>query len=149
MNLVSGRLVACRGDTCEIYQEGSWHHLQDTTENRMYHSSATRKDAVLLIGGNSIGGDHSNSTEWIPVDGSAPQPGPFTVRHGGTHCTMQISDNIIVVTGGRYTESLVTEYHLDGGTETHLTPMGERRRDHACGIYRDAGGKQVRQFGWA
>ena len=114
--------------------------MHDTKEYREYHSSATREDAVLLIGGNSRG---TNSTEWIPVDGSAPQPGPFTVRHGGTHCTMQISDNIIVVTGGRYTESLVTEYHLDGGTEIHLAPLGKPRQDHACGVYQDADGQQV------
>ena len=85
----------------------------------------------------------TNTTEWIPVDGSPARPGPFIVRHGQDHCTMQISDNIIVVTGGDNTESLVTEYHLDGGTETHLTPMGQPRRNHACGVYRDAGGQQV------
>merc|ERR1719237_675301 len=138
VNLVSGHQVACYEDTCEIYREGSWQHLQDTTARRSDHSSATREDAVLLIGGLV-----SNSTEWIVVDGSAAKPGPFTVRHGYRHCTIQLSDDIIVVTGGWQTEAFVTEYHLEDGTETALTPLGQPRLAHACGVYQDADGQQV------
>ena len=99
VNLVSGRLVACMEDTCEIYQEGSWHHLQRTTVTRYYHSSATTEEAVLLIGGYSDdSSDHAeHTTEWIAVDGAAVQPGPFNVRHGPRHCTIQLSSDIIVV----------------------------------------------------
>ena len=139
MNLVSGRLVACYGDTCEIYQEGSWQHLQNTTVRRRYHSSAATKEAVLLIGGRG-----SKTTEWIPVNGSAARQGPFTVRHGSRHCTIQISDDIIVVTGGEETYNYVTQYHLTDDTETHLTPLlGEGRYDHACGVYQDTNRQQV------
>ena len=138
-NLVSGRLVACQGDTCDIYQEGSWQHLQDTTSKRRYHSSATTKDAVLLIGG-----AYSYSTELISVDGSASQPGPFGGRHAWHHCTIQLSDSILVVTGGgegKY--DYVTEYNLVDGTATHLTPLGQPRYSHACGVYQDADNHQV------
>merc|ERR1711934_574734 len=138
VNLVSGHLVACNYDTCEIYREGSWQHLQDTTAYRYYHSSATREDAVLLIGGLD-----SDSTEWIAVDGSAAKPGLFTVRHGHRHCTIQLSDDIIVVTGGDGTEFFVTEYHLEEGTETALTSMGQPRRNHVCGVYQDTDDQQV------
>ena len=55
VNLVSGRLVACFEHTCEIYEEGSWKHLQNTSVTRKDHSSATTKDAVLLIGGEPNG----------------------------------------------------------------------------------------------
>ena len=138
MNLVSGRLVACLGDTCDIYQDGSWRHLQNTRATRRYHSSASTEDAVLLIGGWD-----SNTTEWIPVNGSAAQPGPFTVRHSHEHCTMQISDDVIVVTGGSYTEDYVTEYQLADGTETNLTSLRQPRAEHACGVYQDAEDQQV------
>merc|ERR1712037_808803 len=138
VNLVSGHLVACYEDTCEIYREGSWQHLQDTTATRTFHSSGAREDAVLLIGG-----EDSHSTEWIAVDGSAAKPGPFTVRHGHLHCTIQLSDDIIVVTGGWQTEAFVTEYHMEDGTETALTPLGQPRWCHACGVYLDADGQQV------
>ena len=138
VNLVSNRLVACRGDTCDIYKEGSWEHLQDTIANRKFHSSATTEDAVLLIGGDSL-----NSTEWIPMNGSVGYQGPFKVRHGKDHCTMQISENIIVVTGGADAQAYVTQYHLVEGNETPLTPLGQPRWTHACGVYQDADGQQV------
>ena len=144
-NLVSGRLVACSGDTCEIYREGSWQHLQDTTVRRDFHSSATTKDAVLLIGGTIAysGEDFTDTTELIPVDGSPAQPGPFTVRHKEMHCTIQTSDDVIVVTGGYNTFDFVTQYHLTDGTETPLTSLGQGRGEHACGVYQDTDGQQV------
>ena len=140
VNFVSDRLVACQYDTCEIYEDGSWRHLQDTTASRRLHSSASTTDAVLLIGGK----DSPHTTEWIPVDGSAAQPGPFTVRNGYRHCTIQLSDNVIVVTGGAYTEDFATKYQLANGKETPLPSLEQPRYDHACGVYEDQGGQQVR-----
>ena len=146
MNLVSGQLVACFRDTCEIYQDGLWKHLQNTMVSRASHSSATTQDAVLLIGGYDITSyETTNTTEWIPVDGSAAQPGPFTVRHGDRHCTIQISDEVIVVIGGYHTEDYATEYHLVDGTETPLTSLVQQRSSAACGVYQDAHGQQVRK----
>jgi len=142
VNLVSNRLVACYQDTCEIYRDGSWQHLRDTTVYREGHSSATTKDAVLLIGGQDWMGYTILSTEWIPVDGSPARPGPFTVRHGYQHCTIQTSDDVIVVTGGG-TFDFVTQYHLTDGTETPLTSLGQGRKNHACGVYQDTNGLQV------
>jgi len=138
VNLVSGHLVACYGNTCEINREGSWQHLQDTIVAREWHSSAATEEAVLLIGG------YSKTTEWIPVDGSAAHQGTFNVRHGRGHCTIQISGFTIVMTGGLNTENYVTQYHLFGGSETQLTPMsGQGRSYHACGVYQDTSGQQV------
>ena len=137
-NLVSGQLVACQDDSCEIYDGGEWHQLTRTRSRRNDHSSAVKEDRLLLIGGYN-----SRSTEWISVDGSPSQPGPFDVRHGPYHCTMQLSPDTIVVTGG--TEEYVTEYKLSDGNETPLTPMVQGRFDHACGVYQDAGGQQVRR----
>ena len=98
------------------------------------------QDGVLLIGGL-----FSSSTEFIPVDGSSASPGPFTVeRHGEYHCTMKISEDVIVVTGGQHgTEDLVTEYQLTDGRELALTPMTEGHWAHACGVYLDTDGQQV------
>ena len=48
-----------------------------------------------------------------------------------------------MVTGGRNTEDLVTEYQLSDGRETALTPLTEGRENHACGVYKDADGQQV------
>jgi len=138
VNLVSDRLVACLYDTCEIFEDGSWRHLQDTMVTRRQHSSASTADAVLLIGGKD-----SDSTEWIPVDGSDAQPGPFTVMNGYRACIIQINHDVIVVTGGEYTADFVTKYRLDNGKETPLPPLVQPRTDHACAVYDDKGGDKV------
>ena len=142
VNLVSGQLVACNGESCDIYRDGLWQHLQNTTATRYYHSSATTEDAVLLIGGDSY------TTEWIAVDGSPAQQGLFTIRHGWGHCTIQISDDIIVMTGGGFAEDIITQYQLSDGTETPLTSMGQPRYRHACGAYKDTDDQQVRGIGF-
>ena len=89
------------------------------------------------------GGSNSKSTEWIEVDGSPGSVGPFTVRHGDSHCTMKISDEVVVVTGGVDTEDFVTEYRISDGRETNRTSLTQRRRKHACGVYQDKDGHQV------
>ena len=142
-NLVSGQLVNCFGYSCEIYKDGEWNHLADTRSERWYHSSVQDDDRILLIGGM----DTEGNTEWISVDGSPSQPGPFAVRHRYGHCTIQLSSDLIVVTGGDDTFEFVTSYQLTGdGDETPLTPMKQGRIDHACGVYQDAGGQQVRRL---
>ena len=138
-DLVSGQLVACYGPMCEVYNGRDWDHLVATRQTRFYHSSAVKEERILLIGG------LSRDTEWIPVDGSPSQPGPFEVRHGKNHCTVQMSADTIVVTGGFESEEYVTEYQLTGdGNETPLTSMRSGGRSHhACAAYMQAGGKQV------
>ena len=89
--------------------------------------------------------EYTNTTEWIPVDGSAPHQGPFTVRHGYGHCTIQISADVIVVTGGSYTYHYVTEYQLEDGRATILTSLQQPRYAHACGVYQDTSGNQVKR----
>ena len=138
VNFVSDRLVACSDQSCEVFQEGSWRHLQNTLENRYYHSSIATEEAVLLIGG----GGSRDTSEWIPIDGSSAYPGP-QIRHGDLHCTMQIDALTIIVTGGSQTESYVTEYKLNDSRETPLTPMLQPRWEHACGVYQDSLGQQV------
>merc|ERR1711963_620968 len=100
--------------------------------------------AMLLIGSSSGSAAGLHSTEWIPVDGSPSQPGTFNVRHGSHHCTIQLSSNHIVLTGGWDSEDYVTGYQLDAldGDMTLFNGMKLGRRGHACGAYQ-AGGQQV------
>ena len=113
--------------------------MQDTIERRTYHSAVGLREKLLLIGGHL----DEHSTEFIPVDGSGASPGPFTVRHGYLHCTMKISEEVLVVTGGSGTGDLVTEYQLTDGRETALTTFTEGRASHTCGVYQDTVGQQV------
>ena len=139
VNIVGNKLVACDFKSCDIYRDGAWEHLQDTIHERRYHTAVELREKLLLIGG----WDSDSSTEFIPVDGSGASPGPFTVRHGYYHCTMKISEEVIVVTGGSGTKGLVTEYQLTDGRETAPTTLTEGREGHACGVYEDTDGQQV------
>ena len=58
---------------------------------------------------------------------------------------IQISADVIVVTGGRDTYDYVTQYQLSDGYETPLASLGEPRHMHACGVYQDTNGQQVSQ----
>jgi len=143
VNLVSDRLVACGENKCEIYQDGSWQHLQNTMHSRSWHSSVATEDAVLLIGGSD-----SKTTEWVQVGPTSPaQREAFSIRHGDQHCTIKTSADVIVVTGGysMYSNDFeyVTQYQIHDGTETILTPMGQPRYHHACGVYLDANNQQI------
>ena len=146
-NFVAGQLVACYYHSCERYNadDNSWTKIADTRSTRRWHSSAQHEDRILLIGGYD-----SNSTEWISTNGGESQNGPWFVRHGYYHCTIQVSSDLIVVTGGSGTYDYVTEYQLTGdATETVITPLINRRYYHACGVYREAGGQQVRISWWS
>ena len=141
-NFVAGKLVTCFVSQCEIYDNGVWSFLVYTIYSRQYHSSAQTEDKILLIGGSSS----PSTTEWISLDGSASQNGPFNVRNSYHHCTIQLSPDLIVVTGG-YTGNYdyVTEYHLTTGVERILTSLSQGRYYHACGVYQNAG-QQVSSF---
>ena len=66
---------------------------------------------VLLIEGKNSNG----STEFITVDGSGASPEAFSVRHDEGHCTIKISEEVIMVTGGYQTED---KYQLTNGRES-------------------------------
>jgi len=101
------------------------------------------EDAVLLIGGSD-----SKTTEWVQVGPTSPaQREAFSIRHGDQHCTIKTSADVIVVTGGYSPDGndfeYVTQYQIHDGTETILSPMGQPRYHHACGVYLDANNQQV------
>ena len=65
VNLVTGKLVACYEDSCDLYNNKQWKQLTETRSSRINHSSAVKENRILLIGGY-----FSRSTEWISADGS-------------------------------------------------------------------------------
>ena len=144
LNFVSGRLIACGSESCDVYQNNVWVHLQDTLQYRGgHHSSLSLSDAVLLIGG--IAADGMFGTELIPADGSSPSPGPFESRllHGHGHCSIQMSEDTFIMTGGRNSERVVTKYTMNGENENEFLPvLHQGRLNHACGSYQQ-GDNQV------
>ena len=139
MNFISGQLVACYTKSCDVYRGGNWEHLVDLDLGRDGSSSVQHNGRILLVAGYG-----RRDSVWVSLDGSPTEPGP-AIRHGEWHCTIQVSNDIFIVTGGRHTDELVTEYNLSAGTEIQLNNI-EKRSDHACGAYQDANGQQVRNL---
>jgi len=141
-NFVAGQLIACFSYSCEKYNNecNGWTRMVQTRRTRKDHSSAQTKNKILLMGGRAA----SQTTEWIPMNHQGQQ-GPFYIDYiGNQHCTIQVSSNLILVTGGFGNYDQVTKYQLTGNaTRTVMTPLNVGRFDHACGVYWDADGQRV------
>ena len=144
-NFVAGQLIACFSYSCEKYNNecNGWTRMVETRRTRKDHSSAQTKDKILLMGGRSA----SQTTEWIPMDAMnhQGQQGPFYIYYiGNQHCTIQVSSDLILVTGGFGNYDQVTKYQLTGNaSRTVMTPLNVGRFEHACGVYWDADGQRV------
>ena len=135
LNTVNKVVINCHNDKCERLDEtGSWTLVTNTLVNRNYHTSAVYESEILLIGG--AGDEAKTSTEWIPLDGSQARSG-FQINFGREkHCSIQISSNVVILTGGLGTGNLVTQFVLpDGASPTALPPLNVPREIHACGAY--------------
>jgi len=131
LDLVGGQLVACRDFDCVVLVEDSWEGIEGPEESRVYHTSAVTSRGLLLIGGYNSPG----TTELL----QAGQTFPLT-HNLDEHCSIQVSESTIVLTGGRITLNLVTEYSglETGGWEVsskQLPGLVTGRRQHACGTY--------------
>ena len=175
LNVVSGQLVACEVQYrlhcyyCSTYVQGNWTELasecnwSDSTK-RSTLTSAVYDGRLLLIREQDpifIDNDdyyYNTTTTWIPLDGSPPQQVPFHKRRGYHHCTIQVSPDTIVVTGGTdddypgesgsypgngNVEIFVTEYKLTDGTWSFVPKLPKPLWKHACGSYRDQDGHRV------
>ena len=102
----------------------------------MFHSSAVSADGLHLIGGSVS----AKTTELLPSDGGSSQVGFVLDVPRRDHCSIQISNASIVLTGGEDSLFSVTEISgLGGGgnevTSKKLPDLISKRSDHACGSY--------------
>jgi len=131
LDLVGGQFVACRDFDCVALVGDAWEGIEGPELSRVYHTSAVTSRGLLLIGGYNSPG----TTELLQIG----QTFPLT-HNMDEHCSIQVSESTIVLTGGRITLNLVTEYSglETGGWEVsskQLASLGTGRRQHACGSY--------------
>ena len=134
-NVVNGQLVACSEGSCDTFEGGEWKHLVDTMDpTRILSSNAVNDHRMLLIGGLQADQDDPEITEWIPVDGSPAQPGPFNANANlhlhGEHCTIQTAPDLTVLSGGSkrsnagdYTYEYVAHNVLSSSNEVEVGPI--------------------------
>jgi hypothetical protein len=141
---VKGRVLACYITSCLELTGSGWEAGPSTLHTRWAHTSAVTAEGLLLVGGSSS----PTTTELLPAEGG-PAPEGFPLQPGRErHCSIQLSADTIVLTGGMNTESLVTEHSgLGTGGEVttrELPALLTPRDSHACGVY-TVGGTQVGQ----
>ena len=142
VNFLEGKIIACFGGACDELTKSGWERMHRTQHTRRYHTSAVTSKGILLVGGAYSPSD----TELMPVDGGEGMES-FTLQPGRDHhCSIQVSDSTIILTGGQFTESLVTEHsglQAKGEVITRELPsLTTGRSQHACGMY-TVGGSQV------
>ena len=148
VDVLDSKIVACDETSCLQFTGGSWSILTRTTERGFAHTSAVIQSRLYLVGGefssySPDSPDSPDSTEIVTSDG-AVEPG-FSLQNGRwRHCSIQTQESV-VLTGGRDTLSLVTEYSdIQGDVRVReLHPLAVGRAAHACEVYRDTAGSQV------
>ena len=146
LNYVQGRIIYCGLSECEELTKNGWKLVANTLEFRREHTSALiSSEGILLVGGDGS----KNTTEIVPLDGGDSRKS-FALETGRYyHCSIQVSDTTIVLTGGGTYEtghwsmtdtlSLVTEYAglgTEGSVVSKLLPsLLSKRAQHACGTY--------------
>ena len=133
VDTVEGRILACYRDNCLELTGTGWEAGPSTLHSRSFHTSAVTAEGLLLVGGN----DSPTTTELLPGEGGLAREG-FPLQPGRTgHCSIQLSADTIVLTGGAVTGSLVTEHSglATGGevTTRELPTLLTPRYIHAWG----------------
>jgi hypothetical protein len=139
-----GRIITCYRDSCLELTGSGWEAGPSTLHERQAHTSAVTAEGLLLAGGYTS----PTTTELLPA-GGGPSRESFSLQPGRKeHCSIQLSADTIVLTGGWGTESLVNEHSgLGTGGEVttrELPALLTPRHYHACGVY-TVGGAQVWQ----
>jgi len=136
VNVVGGAPLACYLDSCDWLTGNGWEVGPTTLFNRTFHSSHTLGDGSLLL----MGGRASPTTTEILQIGEDPQESFNLQPARNSHCSIKVSDSVIVVTGGYYyPQAQVTEYSGIGGSEVFIQDLPSLitgRLYHACGSYR-------------
>jgi len=157
LSFLQEKLVACHDDECLIlshsfipplFPSPLWLPLQNTLHSRRNHTGTVIDNKYILLAG---GASSPNTTELMPVDGSASLPS-FPLYPGRyAHCAIKVGESAVIMTGGFIDEAgdvtdSVIQYSdiapLRPVTEAVMTPLNEARAFHACGMF-DSQGTQT------
>jgi len=154
VDLVNDKILVCCNTECHQLVTGGWRSVQSTQERRRWHSSTVIEEKMLLVGGGGsssttrdtfcVADSTCTTTEW--VDGVSSKKG-FTLSPGReNHCSVLMAEQVLVVTGGWNTETLVEQFSgLTSGTVTStvLPSLNTGRSQHGCAVYGEPGKQTI------
>ena len=139
VGVVHDELIACNETECFKF-EGQWNSVHKLSEKKVLHTTTSVKDGLLLVGGQ----ESPRSVELVYVNEGVSQVVHFLDIGRKLHCTIRISDKIVILTGGLSLLEIpgpdlnhVTELsNIPGKVMTKPLPkMKISRYNHACGTY--------------
>merc|ERR1712130_271952 len=133
LDSINGEVVLCGDSSCSRLEGGKWKEVAQLKEKRWRHSSAVTSRGLMLLGGQVS----PNTTELVSLEkGGGGEVQPLHPPRLD-HCSIQVSADVVVLTGGRDTEYLVTEHNLSKRVTgvKQLPSLETGRRYHACGHY--------------
>ena len=124
--------VSCLESTCSQLTPSGWESLGATLHPRTSHTTALTTQGLLLVGG----AGSPNTTELMDLETGQSREGWSLEPGRQYHCSIQLSSDLVVLTGGYRTETVVSQHSglAEGrGEGGKLPSLGTGRQVHACG----------------
>jgi len=133
LDSLNGEVILCGDSYCSRLKGDKWEEAAQLVEKRWRHTSVVTSRGLMLLGGQAS----PNTTELVSMEGGGTKELLPLEPPRLDHCSIQVSEDVVVLTGGRGTEFLVTEHNLSQreARVKQLPSLETGRRYHACGHY--------------
>jgi len=129
---MDGHLLCGGYDTytsCLHYIAGKWTRFRrNFVKSRSYHVSWMRPDGEVVL----LGGEYSMKTSEV-VTASGEQRS-YDLKHNTYYACAIKLDKFVIITGGKYSKTLVSKYDMNGWMKD-LATLNTGRYNHGCGFY--------------
>lgn len=117
----------------ELTSEG-WMPHSTLTGRRKGHSSAVMLGRLYLLGGHT---SPQTSEILFPSDVTQWFPGNSLAVNTWESCSVKITPEVYIITGGSESPNEVWQYDITKGTQTRLADMIYGRSSHGCAFVKD------------
>ena len=112
-------------------QEKRWIPHSNLTQNRVYATSVTMPNGVYIFGGRGI--DSQTTTDFLPKNSGVWQAGPSIPNRFESGCGVQISQEDLLLIGGRGTYDRLLEFNTKTNNFTiRGSKLQQGRLGHSC-----------------
>ena len=152
--IVSGHPMLCGGYSgfntlrqptlhSECYQHSktmnTWTLLTTMTTKRVYSTSVPLNGKLWVMGGTDSDKNKLSSSEYVPSDGGASQPGPELPSPRSDYCAVKLSTGQVMLLGGYTKEKSVITFDPDTETfNTSLPSLKFARSSFGCTVFNSA-----------